>query len=101
LGGTTSFSPIDIPLGTDAPGAGDAAAQGAPAPIDETELPEGARIEFWYNEDYGWIAATVKGRVRDALGALQHTLFFDVDGTTEDCPLTFGDGKRRWRALRE
>ena len=79
---------------------GDAAARGDPAPMDETELPDGARIEFWYNEDYGWIAATVKGRVRDALGALQHTLFFDVDGTTEDCPLTFGDGKRRWRALR-
>ena len=75
LGGTTAFSPIDIPMG----------AEGAPAPVDE--LPDGSRIEFWYNEDFGWIAATVRRKVRLPGGEVLHTLEFDVDGTWEDIQL--------------
>ena len=64
------------------------------------ELPDGTRIEFWYNEEYGWIAASVLGTVRGRAGELLHTLRFDVDGEVEDCALEFSEGMRRWRPLR-
>ena len=111
LGGTTSFSPIDIPVGGAADGGlaggggglgglggGGAPGGGVPAP---KELPDGARVEYWYNEEYGWTAATVMRRVRGAAGELLHTLAFDVDGTWEEVPLEFSNGVRRWRPLRE
>ena len=49
----------------------------------DIELPEGARIEFWYNEHYGWLKATVLKRVQRAV----HTLHFDIDGEVEDMML--------------
>ena len=61
LGGTTAFSPIDIPLGQPFPSAADAAggaggadvslgemlAGGLNSPSQEVKLAEGARVEFW------------------------------------------------------
>ena len=84
-----SFSPIDIPLRGDA----------AEPP---TELPDGARLEYWWNEEWGWCAATVVRRLRVGEGdsaAIVHTLCFDSDGSWEDCALDFSDGGRRWRPL--
>ena len=74
LGGTTSFTPVDIPLG---PAPGQSTGGGGGGGVD---LPEGARIEFWYNEDYGWIKATVLAQK----GGSVHTLRFDIDGEVED-----------------
>ena len=66
LGGITAFSPVDIPLGGEAgargPGAQGRGAQGpgAQGPAEAGEaLPEGSRLEYWYNEELGWISATV------------------------------------------
>ena len=53
-----------------------------------------------YNEEYGWTPCTVTGVVQAPGGGLEHTLRFDVDGTSETCPLEFGNGMRRWRPLR-
>ena len=84
----SGFTPMDIPLGKK--DAGEAAAE---------ELPEGSRVEFWWNEEWGWCAATVRRTLRTGGGVLLHTLEFDEDGTREDCRLTFGDGNRRWRPV--
>jgi len=109
LGGTTAFSPIDIPVGEpsaedggggiDIPLGDRLAAQLNGPSQPEIRLPEGARVEFWYNEEYGWLTATVKRRVRGDAGEILHTLEFDVDQTWEDVPLISGDP--RWRPLRE
>ena len=48
-------------------------------------------MEFWFNEEYQWCAATVKRKVRGSGGELLHTLEFDIDGTWEDVKL------ERWR----
>lgn len=96
LGGTTAFAPIDIPVGRGS----DAGAGMGSAAFGPEELPDGTRIEYWYNEELKWIAATVRRRVRGRAGELLHTLDFDMDGTWEDCPLYFGQGKPRWRPLR-
>ena len=109
LGGTTAFTPVDIPVvggGFDGPrgdfdgGAPFGASDRRPRPPEEA-LPEGARIEYWYNPDYSWISATVKRSLRSPKGQLLHTLHFDVDDTVEDVSLTFGDGNKRWRPLRQ
>ncbi len=111
LGGTTAFAPIDIPVanadggiggvGGGRGGVGGAAGAGAAgaAPREE-ELPDGTRLEYWYNEELQWLTATVRRRVRGRAGELLHTLDFDMDGTWEDCPLYFSQGQPRWRPLR-
>ena len=104
LGGTTAFTPVDIPVGDDAKKSGEAE-DGTQGPKRgkkkfDGELPEGARIEYWYNEDFGWIAATVKRKIKQPTGSVLHTLEFDVDGTWEDVSLEFSAGGRRWRPLR-
>ena len=43
----------------------------------------------------------VKRSLRSPKGQLLHTLHFDVDDTVEDVSLTFGDGNKRWRPLRQ
>ncbi len=56
-----------------------------------------------YNEDYGWIAGTVLGTARGLYGEVLHTMRFDVDGpdaASEDVPLSFDNGMRRWRPLK-
>ena len=90
------FQAVDIPLG-------DAAAGGAPRPAaPAAELPPGSRIEFWWNEEWGWCAATVRKQLRPgaAGGKLRHTLEFDGWGEEwfDEC-LEFDDGGRRWRPL--
>lgn len=92
LGGTTSFSPIEITLGGPAPAGG--------APQADEAMAGGTRLEYWYNEELGWLAATVKRAVRVPSGQQLHTLEFDSDGTWEDVALAFDDGARRWRPLR-
>lgn len=88
-GGLQGFTPVDIPVGG-----------GRQPREEETEgLPDGMRIEFWYNEEYQWIAATVRRKLRTPSGLL-HSIEFDVDGTWEDVNLLFADGGRRWRPLR-
>ena len=52
---------MDIPLGKK--DAGEAAAE---------ELPEGSRVEFWWNEEWGWCAATVRRTLRTGGGVLLH-----------------------------
>ena len=64
-------------------------------------MPEGTRVEYWYNEDYGWIAATVNRTAKGLYGETLHNLSFDVDGTSEDVPLEFANGMRRWRPMRK
>ena len=90
------FQAVDIPLG-------DAAAGGAPRPAaPAAELPPGSRIEFWWNEEWGWCAATVRKQLRPgaAGGKLRHTLEFDGwDEEWFDECLEFEDGGRRWRPL--
>ncbi|KAL1520592.1 hypothetical protein AB1Y20_022168 [Prymnesium parvum] len=83
-GGLEGFTPIEIPVGG-----------GEAGGTEAKELPDGARIEYWWNEEYGWCAATVRRKLRTAEGLL-HTLEFDIDSTWEDLPLTAG----RWRPLR-
>ena len=86
----SGFTPMDIPLGKK--DAGEAAAE---------ELPEGSRVEFWWNEEWGWCAATVRRTLRTGGGVLLHTLEFDgYDGPWEDVDLSFADGGKRWRPLR-
>ncbi len=90
-GGGGAFTPIDIPLGNP---------DEAPRPPAE-ELPEGTRLEYWWNEEWGWSPATVRRKIRLAAGAVLHTLEFDgYEQQWEDVDLAFGDGKRRWRPLR-
>jgi hypothetical protein len=90
------FQAVDIPLG-------DGAAGGAPRPAaSAVELPPGARIEFWWNEEWGWCAATVRKQLRSGVagGKLRHTLEFDGWGEEwYDESLEFEDGGRRWRPL--
>ena len=145
LGGTTAFTPVDIPVGpaaasAGAGGGGGAAAAGAGAGgggegareeevlpgwatrsappshrgtfprhthcrlsvhrVCVAQLPDGARIEYWWNEEWGWCAATVQRRLRGPAGEQLHTLLFDSDGSWEDVRLSFDDGGRRWRPLR-
>lgn len=105
FGGTTAFSPIDIPVGNsdaaEAKGAdGGPNMPSGPSPDDQAKLDEGARLEYWWDPTLGWIGATVKRRVRGSAGEVLHTLEFDMDGTWEDVPLYFGDGKPRWRPER-
>ena len=90
------FQAVDIPLG-------DGAAGGTPRPAAvAAELPPGARIEFWWNEEWGWCAATVRKQLRPGVagGKLRHTLEFDGWGEEwYDESLEFEDGGRRWRPL--
>lgn len=98
LGG--NFSPIDIPVG-DAPDADlDSAVARPGAEAQFSEVPEGTRLEYWWNEEWGWCAATVVGKLRPLNGKLVHALQFDSDGSVEDCSLYFDDGGRRWRPIR-
>lgn len=86
------FQAVDIPLGGGAAG-------GAPRPAAAAELPPGARIEFWWNEEWDWCAATVRKRLQTG-GRLLHTLEFDGWGEEwYDESLEFDDGGRRWRPL--
>ena len=93
------FQAVDIPLGDGSGGA----AGGAPRPAAAAvELPPGARLEFWWNEEWGWCAATVRKQLRPgaAGGKLRHTLEFDGWGEEwYDESLEFEDGGRRWRPL--
>ena len=83
---------MDIPLGDRL------AAQFSGGAQQELKLPEGTRVEFWYNEEYGWLEATVKRTVVGPGRQILHTLEFDIDSTWEDVPLMPGDP--RWRPLR-
>eukprot|EP00967_Tisochrysis_lutea_P056897 scaffold72044_cov27-Tisochrysis_lutea.AAC.3 len=68
LGG--NFSPIDIPVG-DAPDADlDSAVARPGAEAQFSEVPEGTRLEYWWNEEWGWCAATVVGKLRPLNGKL-------------------------------
>jgi hypothetical protein len=111
FGGTTAFTPIDIPLG-DASDGGSAGkpggfdidlsgdgGRGSPLSQPEPEFEEGFRLEYWWDPELQWLAATVKRKVRDK-GQVLHTLEFDMDGAWEDVSLTFDDGKPRFRPLR-
>ena len=107
FGGTTAFTPIDIPLGNDGGGGGGfdiplggEGGGGSPLSQPEEELEVGTRLEYWWCPELQWCKATVRRTVKDK-GQLLHTLEFDMDGTWEDLSLTFGDGKRRWRPTRD
>ena len=81
---------------------GGGAAGGAPRAAPAAELPPGARLEFWWNEEWGWCAATVRKRLRPGAkgGKVLHTLEFDGWGEEwYDESLEFEDGGRRWRPL--
>ena len=63
-------------------------------------LPAGTRIEFWWNEEWGWCPATVRRTLEGAGGRLLHTLEFDGwEENWEDAALEFEDGGKRWRPL--
>ena len=92
----SGFRPVDINL--DANAAGGAPAQRAPPP--QRELPAGTRIEFWWNEEWGWSPATVTRAWRGESGQLMHSLSFDgYEDQPEDAALEFDDGGQRWRPL--
>lgn len=88
----SGFRPVDINL--ESPPA--AAARRAPPP--QQELPAGTRIEFWWNEEWGWSPATVTRAWRTEGGQLMHTLSFDgYEDQPEEAALEFPDGGQRWR----
>ena len=95
LKGTTSFTPVDIPLGASPAGA--VGAGGAARPADE--LAVGTRLEYWWDPELGWLQATVVRQLRLPSGELMHSLEFDMDGAWEDVSLNFDSGQRRWRPL--
>lgn len=53
--GPSNFVPIDIPVGGRPPA----------NKLEEEALNAGTRLEFWWNEEWGWCAATVVRPVRD------------------------------------
>ena len=53
--GSGGFTPIDIPVGDDV-----ADAEISPRSAADIELPSGSRVEYWWNEELGWCAATVR-----------------------------------------
>jgi len=93
------FSPIDIPVG-DLAAADVDAAGGRGAEAMFSEIPEGTRLEYWWNEEWQWCGAAVVGPLKPSEGKMKHALRFDSDGSVEDCCLYFDDGGRRWRPLR-
>jgi hypothetical protein len=71
LGGGASFTPIDIPVGVDAADADPDAAAGRPgAEAQLSQIPEGTRLEYWWNEEWGWTGATVVGPLRPKDGKM-------------------------------
>jgi len=86
FGGTTNFEPVDIPVG------------GEDVDVDAPVfLPDGKRIEFWYNDEYRWIKATVRRKVLLEDGAILHTLYFDKLDEEEDVKMVWW----QWRELRD
>ena len=67
--------------------------------LEVAALPEGARIEYWYNEDYGWIEGELVKAERIAGEVVWWAVKFPVDGTTENLKLNM-DTKARWRLKR-
>lgn len=65
----------------------------------ESVLSPGMRIEYWYNEDYGWIEGELVKAERIAGEVVWWAVKFPVDGTTENLKLNM-DTKARWRLKR-
>jgi len=64
----------------------------------ERGLAIGARIEYWYNKQYGWVPATVVACHRSGEKITSWTICFDEDGSTDDVRLDSGN-QQRWRLL--
>jgi hypothetical protein len=65
-----AFTPIDIPVGDSADADPDAAAARPGAEAQFSQIPEGSRIEYWWNEEWGWCGATVVGPMRPMGGKM-------------------------------
>ena len=78
FGGTTAFTPIDIPVGDSAGNRGAGVTGGGPvgdggrgSPLSQPELEfdEGTRIEYWWDPELQWLSGaplTTEGTRRDA-----------------------------------
>ena len=56
----------------------------------ESVLSPGMRIEYWYNEDYGWIEGELVKAERIAGEVVWWAVKFPVDGTTENLQAQHG-----------
>eukprot|EP00622_Pseudochattonella_farcimen_P005445 FR741064.1.p2 GENE.FR741064.1~~FR741064.1.p2 ORF type:complete len:156 (+),score=20.71 FR741064.1:3-470(+) len=80
-------------------GEGDAASAAPGASRRVSALAKGMRIEYWYNEEYNWIPATLVGCDKIVGEVIQWDVKFDSDGSVEKLKLN-DDNKSRWRLLR-
>jgi len=61
-----------------------------------SQIKQGVRVEYFWNEDEGWCAGTVVAEPLRIVDEIIVTVSFDDDGSVHKLPLR-GDDKARWR----
>jgi hypothetical protein len=63
------------------------------------QIRKGTKVEYFWNEEYGWCLAEVVEEPLFVVDEIVITLYFPEDGTTHRLPFT-ADDKIRWRPAR-